>query len=412
VITSLRRTACRSAALLALILLTGLGACTTAKGPAKPVQQTTGAPQAPASALPQPIIDKTLFSLPQMLAEGREPVRVGILLPLSGPQASIGHALLDSAQLAIFESGRKDLLLLPQDTQGTPQGAIEAMMKAVSLGAEIVLGPLMSEEVSAVTPVARANGVPVIAFSSRMEVAGPGVYLLSFPPALEVDRVVGYAVANGKSRIAALIPESDYGSAIESALRDSATAHNAMLGPIEHYQENVTAMQGPVKEMAQLSNFDAVLLPAGGSSLRALAPLLPFSGIDTQVVKVLGTGLWDDPSVSREPTLQGGWFAAPPPEARASFTQRYRTAYGTSAPRIASLAYDGIALAATLADAPEGHRFTPERVANPNGFAGVDGAFRFEQDGRIERALAVNEVTQAGIAAVSPAPATFQGLSQ
>jgi ABC-type branched-subunit amino acid transport system substrate-binding protein len=282
----------------------------------------------------------------------------------------------------------------------------------VSLGAEIVLGPLLSEEVTAVSPVGRANGVPVIAFSSKTEVAQPGVYLLSFPPALEVDRVVAHAVANGKTRIAALIPDSGYGTVIETALRDAASAHNATLGPVEHYEANLSAMEGPVKALAQRGDFDAVLLPEGGGNLRALAPLLPFTGIDVKIVKVLGTGLWDDPTVIREPTLQGGWFAAPPPAARASFAQRFRAAYGNAAPRIASLAYDGIALVAALADAPAGQRFTADRIANPNGFVGVDGVFRFETDGRIERALAVNEVTPAGITVVSPAPTTFQGATQ
>lgn len=410
-ITSLRLTARRGVAVLALLLLAALCACTTAKKPAEP-GASAPIPQAPAMEEPKPIIDRKEFTLPQMRAEGREPIRIGVLLPLSGPHAALGRTLLDSAELAIFESARRDLLLLPQDTQGTSAGAIEAINKVVGQGADIVLGPLLSEEVTAVTPIGHANRVPIIAFSSTMEVAQPGIYLLSFPPALEVERVISYAAATGKSRIAALIPESSYGMVIETALREAATAQNVALGPIEHYQASVQAMQGPVRALAQIGGFDAVLLPEGGSALRALAPLLPYSGIDVKTVKVLGTGLWDDLSVMREPTLQGGWFAAPPPAARASFAQRFRAAYGTSAPRIASLAYDGVALVAALADAPEGQRFTAERIANPNGFVGVDGVFRFAPDGRIERALAVNEVTPAGITVVSPAPVTFQGLTQ
>jgi hypothetical protein len=151
-----------------------------------------------------------------------------------------------------------------------------------------------------------------------------------------------------------------------------------------------------------------VLLPDGGTNLRALGPLLPYAGVDLAKVKVLGTGRWDDPTVGREPTLQGGWFAGPPPEARQSFEQRYRAAYGAGAPRIASLAYDGVALVAALADGAPGNRFTPERVASPSGFVGVDGVFRFDADGHIARGLAVNEVTPTGVNVVSPAPKTFQ----
>jgi ABC-type branched-subunit amino acid transport system substrate-binding protein len=395
--------------MLAVILtaLAQLGGCAGHKPPVRG-PSPPGAAAPVAAPPPPPITERSLLTLPPMQAAGREAVRVGLLLPLSGPQASLGRAMLDSAELAVFESGRKDLLLMPADTQGSAAAAVDAANKLVSQGAEILLGPLLSDEVSAVAPIALSNRVPLVGFSSNMQVAGPGVYLLSFPPALEVERVVGYAVANGKTRIAAMIPENSYGMLIESALRDAVTAHNATLGPVEHYPTQIGQMQAPVGALAKADGFDAVLLPDGGTNLRALGPLLPYAGIDLTKVKVLGTGLWDDPTIGREPTLQGGWFAGPPPEARLGFAQRYRTAYGNAAPRIASLAYDGVALVAALADGPPGRRFTPERLASPNGFVGVDGVFRFDTDGHIARGLAVNEVTPAGVNVVSPAPKTFQ----
>jgi ABC-type branched-subunit amino acid transport system substrate-binding protein len=163
----------------------------------------------------------------------------------------------------------------------------------------------------------------------------------------------------------------------------------------------------PARDLASYGGFDAVLLPEGGTKLRALAPLLPYSGVNTRSVKVLGTGLWDEPQLGREPSLVHGWFAAPPPEARQKFIERFTAAYGRMPPRIASLGYDAVALAASLADAPPGERFTPDRLSNPNGFSGIDGLFRFDPSGHIERGLAVNEVLTNGVAAVSPAPTSF-----
>ena len=54
------------------------------------------------------------------------------------------------------------------------------------------------------------------------------------------------------------------------------------------------------------------------------------------------------------------------------------------------------------------HRFTRRALMDPNGFAGVNGIFRFKPDGTSERGLAVLEVTPAGPVVVSPAPTTFQ----
>lgn len=388
-----------AAHLVAIFVLLSLAAC--ARGPKPP------GPGAPArEAAPRIIIDKELLTLPSMAAEGREPTRIGFLVPLSGPDAELGRALLDAAQLAIFESQRRDLLLLPEDTGATPESAAQAAERVLKMGAEVILGPLLAEQVEAVAPLGLGTGTPVVAFSSNTRIARPGVYLLSFPPELEVERVVDFAALNGMRRFAAMIPQGDYGTIVEQAYREAVEARRGTLVTVSRYGSTLAEMFDPVRALAAYS-FDAVLLPDGGTRLRALAPLLPYSGVNTRAVKILGTGLWDEPGLGREPALVRGWFAAPPPEARQKFIERFTAAYNRTPPRIASLGYDAVALAAALADAPPGARYTAERLTNANGFSGIDGLFRFNPDGRIERGLAVNEVLPDGVQVVGPAPTTF-----
>jgi hypothetical protein len=181
---------------------------------------------------------------------------------------------------------------------------------------------------------------------------------------------------------------------------------------MERYSQSVDAMFEPARRLAQIPDFQAVLLPEGGTNLRGLAPLLPYFDVDPRVVKFLGTGLWDDRDVGREPTLVGGWFAAPPPDARAAFAERFNASFGRNPPRIASLGYDAVGLAAVLARSGrvEG-RFSEDALTNPNGFTGIDGIFRFMPDGSTERGLAVIEVKQDGFEVISPAPSTFQRSS-
>ena len=154
--------------------------------------------------------------------------------------------------------------------------------------------------------------------------------------------------------------------------------------------------------------YDAVLLPDGGPRLLAISPLLPYYDIDPAEVRLLGTGQWDDPAVRLEPALRGGWFAAPLPEARAQFEERFDAAYGRTPVRLATLAYDGTALAAVLARAEGGPDFSIQALASPNGYAGQDGIFRFRQDGVVERGLAVLEVRRDGFLVVDPPPSSFQ----
>lgn len=384
---------------------------------------------------------------------GRTPVRVALLLPLGAASAdmrNVAQALLESAELAVFEVGNPDLLLAPKDTKGTAAGAEAAARQAISEGAELILGPLLREEVSAVAPLARASRIPVMAFSTDRSVAGNGVFLLSFQPEQEIERVARYAVTQRIYNYAALIPNTDYGQRVRDAFIASIQGNGGQVIAVQPYERNPASMMEPVKNLANYEKkainrrsgappsgttgaiegppppdpgaldrmlnyhtyanapFDAVLLPEGGTLLRALAPLLPYYDVDPRKVKFLGTGLWDDPVIGREPALVGGWFAAPPPDARKAFLSRFQTAYGKTPPRIASISFDAVALAGALGRMPRGQRFAPSTLANPNGFSGIDGIFRFRPDGSSERGLAVLEVTPNGFAVVSPAPTTFE----
>src|SRR5206468_4685437 len=122
---------------------------------------------------------------------------------------------------------------------------------------------------------------------------------------------------------------------------------------------------------------------------------------------LLGTGLWDNPRVFANPSLQGGLYAAPDPSGFRSFAGRYRTRFGGEPVRTATLTYDAVALVAALARTQGAQRFAPETLTNPSGFAGIDGLFRFRADGTNERGLAVMKVTSAGGTPVAGSPKSF-----
>jgi branched-chain amino acid transport system substrate-binding protein len=340
---------------------------------------------------------------------GVVPARVALLLPLSGGSAetrAVAEALEKAAEMAVFDSKNADILLMPRDDGGTPEKAAAAAAKAIGDGAEIIIGPLFAASVTAVAPVARAGKVPVIALSSDRSVGGGGVYLLSFQPETEVNRIISYSVKTGHSSFAALIPKSAYGEKVESAFRDSVTRAGARVADVQDFVERAQGIGVPAKAAAQ-SGADAILIADGGAMLQAIAPALALNGATSSSMQFLGTGLWDDPAIAREPVLAKGRFAAPPPQAFRNFTAHYREVYEMNPPRIATLSYDAMSLVALLTKGRPYQRFTDTALTDPNGFSGVDGIFRFRADGSAERGLAILEVTAGGFSVVDPAPKSF-----
>src|SRR5450759_4782768 len=137
--------------------------------------------------------------------------------------------------MALAEFKEPNIQLLVKDDAGTPQGAQQGAQQMIEEGAEIIIGPLFAQSVSAVGSVARARNVPVIAFSTDASVAARGVYLLSFLPESDVRRIVDYAISKGKRSFAALLPDNAYGAVVEAAFQQEVARRGERTLALEKY---------------------------------------------------------------------------------------------------------------------------------------------------------------------------------
>ena len=375
-------------------------------------------------------------------------IKVGLLLPLSGARADVGQAMLNAAQLALFDLASDQFALVVRDTRGTPEGAAAAAEQVLAEEAALILGPLFSTSADAVKPIAEEAAVPMITFSNNTAIAGPQSFVMGVTPSTQVNRVVDYAASQGLSRFAVLAPENAYGQLVVQALQEAVFRNGVELSRVVFYDPQSTDISAEVQVLADFSQrraaaeaqrrdlegrsdeaaqralqrlqgvetvgllpFDAILLPSSGQQLLSVAPLLAYYDVDQTEVRFLGTALWEDPQLLNEPTLQGGWFPAPPPTLWNTFRQRYQESFGNLPPRVASLGYDAVALAAVLEQrgSAEGAflPYTNETITQSLGFAGIDGIFRFLATGEVQRGLAVLEIQRAGFIERDPAPRSF-----
>ncbi len=343
-------------------------------------------------------------------AIGLGSVKVGLILPLSatGNAAVAAQSMRNAAEMALAEFKGPDVQLLVKDDAGTVQGAQQAAQQTLDEGAEIILGPLFALTVGPVAQLARAKNVPEIAFSTDANVAARGVYLLSFLPESDVDRIISFAATQGKRSFAALIPDNAYGTVVEGAFKAAVGRHNGRVVAVEHYPLDRTQMQGPARNVAQASvHADAIFIPDGADAVPTVVQALISAGIDTKKVQLLGTGLWEDPQIFSTPALEGAWYAGPDSTRFRDFSARYRSRYGQDPVRTATLVYDAVALVAALIKTQGAQRFAEETLTNPSGFTGIDGLFRFKQDGTNQRGLAVLRVSPTGGQVISPPPKVF-----
>ena len=363
------------------------------------------------SSIDVPTIDE---ALPPVAGEvlGTGTIKVAMLLPLSatGNAAQVGKDMRNAADLALREFPNSNLQILIKDDRGTPDGARPAATAAIGEGAKLILGPVFAQSVVAAASVAKPAAVPVIAFSTDSTTASKGVYLMSFLPQSDVDRIITYAASQGRQSFAVLLPANSYGTVVEATLQRVIGNTGGRIIVIERYnldrasmQEKATAVAAIVKQ----GTVNAVFIPDGGDAAPFLSQILAANGVSPAAIKYLGSGQWNDPRVLAESNLAGGWFPGPDPIGFKAFATRFKAAYGNEPVRSASLAYDAVSLAIGVSTRFGAEGFTDKVLTNPSGFIGVDGAFRFTATGTSQRALAVYQIEHGQLAVISPPPTTF-----
>jgi branched-chain amino acid transport system substrate-binding protein len=360
---------------------------------------------------------------------------VAILAPLSGPNAERGQALVKAAQLALSEPGSPALDV--RDTTGTPAGAAAAAQAAIAAGAAMLIGPLTSAETAAAAAPAQQAGIPMLAFTSDPAQAKPGVWTLGLTPAQQVRRLVGAMNAQGKTRLAAALPQNEFGQAMATALGQATAAAGLPTPDIRTYAPGMSSINAVVRDISGYSerrgpldaqiraarnqhdaegrkraielsrqpiappSFDGLLLADTGDALSTLTAMLPYYDLDPPTVRVLGPALWAAPGARGGAGLNGAWYAAPDPAARANFDQQFSAANGTPAPGLADLAYDAASIARVLAHSGG---YSAASLSRPEGFAGVDGVLALQPDGSVRRGLALFEIQRGGPVMIEPAP--------
>ena len=387
------------------------------------------APKKAAPVVAPPPPPPVVVAKPPPLPEARLN-KVALLVPLSGANAALGESIANAAALAMTDLGKPQVQLLTYDTAA---GAGEAAAKAMADGAGLILGPLLGSEVPAVQAAVAGRPVPILSFSNDAAVAGGDVFVLGFQPGQAIARVVAYARSRGVERFAALVPQGTYGQraqlAFVRAVNDAGGRSTAVVPyarepekllaaarAVTNYDARVRAsgkpMIRPDGSVARVAGaltpvpFQALLVAdSGATAARLLQPLSRFGAGPGQVV-ILGTELWNnEPGLSAVPALKGAIFATVPDGRFNQLAARYRAKHGGNPSRLASLGYDAVLLAHGLAPRwPLGQPFPRAGLLARDGFAGIDGAFRFTASGLVERGL---EVDQLGTGTVSPAPASF-----
>lgn len=357
-----------------------------------------------------------------------ESFRVAMLLPLSGQMSSIGQSMKNAATMAIGDLNNNHLVIQFYDTQSTSGGARIAVENAINANNSLILGPLLSDEVAAIAGEAKRKDIPVISFSTSPAVLESGVYTLGLLNDEQINRIVSYAVSQGRRRLAAVLPDNQSGINMFKSLMRITHSAGMSLVKVGFYEPNsmdftslVTAMTADAtrqiaavdQDIAEGSEnpiftFDSLLIPESGNRLKAISSMFSYYDVAAPQVLFMGTSVWANSSLSKETELYGAVYPVMSLGHLRRFEEKYVDLFGTRPGGLDIFAYDSVALASALAY--KGSRSLESNITRADGYYGMSGPFRIFADGKNEHGLDVVKVTPHGEQIIESAPQKFYSL--
>ncbi len=375
--------------------------------------------------------------------------RVGMLLPLSGSDAKYGQGLKNASMLALQDINNPNLVLQYYDTQSSPAGARIAIENAIKQRSNLIIGPLKSTEVQAISNETIYQGIPVIAFSTSQEVLQPTVYTLGLLVDEQIDRIISYVASQGRKRFALLLPDNATGGSVARAAVKSAQKNNVQITTIGFYTPGTSDFSQIAKDMTNYETrhtrviniknklqaladngdisaqkalkkletreglgdigFDAIIIPESGAKLTSAISMFAYYDAAFPTVQFLGTAVWDSGKFNNEAVMAKSLYTAISKPQTNSFANQYYSIFNDRPSSLYTLAYDAVNIANQLAHSNE--KNLNENITKQTGFQGIGGRIRFFKNGNNQHSLDIVEILPSGNIIIDNGAAYFETIT-
>ena len=210
-------------------------------------------------------------AVPRIALAGPDPVRIGMVLSLSGPYASLGVPQQNTITLFPQIIGGRPLQIQVEDDASDADLAEKACRKLVGgRGVDILFGTTVTPTSLPAIKVAGGSETPMISFAASSAVIEPqeGDRRWLFKPApadrFTTDPLVAHMAANGVATFATIAFSTAYGDGLVASILTRTAERNLRSLTIERFSPAAASVEPEVRRILQQCP-DAVFVAASGT---------------------------------------------------------------------------------------------------------------------------------------------------
>jgi branched-chain amino acid transport system substrate-binding protein len=326
-----------------------------------------------------------------------EPLKIGVVNEVTGPQAEAGQFTVNGIKLAQDEINKaggalgRQIELRIEDNGSTNPGTVLAFSKLTSEGGlAAIIGPIRSTQIQAASPTIAKAGVPTMiggTDTSLTHVNNPWVFRARPNDSYSSRVIADFGVDTLKLKKWAIVHSTDaFGSGGMKALIEALKALGVTPVLVQGYTNNSQDFT-PIVLAIKKSGADILATYMTNSpdvgifakQMRQLGVNMPWVGspsiISVTALNLAGEALYGTYAIAD--------FTTDADEQSRAFTKKYRDKYGINPDTFASWAYDALhilAIAIQKANSTDAEAVR-KGILGINGYKGVEGTYVFDQNG-------------------------------
>jgi len=316
------------------------------------------------------VFNSNLFS-----NENNRILKVGLLVPLSGPYGEVGNSLLYSLQLALEEIDDKNVIIVPKDSGFNNKEKINlAISEMRSKGIKIIIGPISQKDFD---EVKKYDDLIFISPSNMNPKFSNNIISIGVSFESQLTALIEFLKKKEKTKTVIMFPKNEYQDLIKKKIEvlnlkniktfTYSSNPEVLTGEIEtltNYSQRKRNLnirkkmledkedEQSLKELERLEqlytlgsvNFDSVIIIDFGNNLKSVLTSLVYADVDPNNVLFATINQWFDESIFYENTIKNLYYPSVNYKEFKKFNNKYFKKFKIYPNEISILAYDALGL--------------------------------------------------------------------
>ena len=324
--------------------------------------------------------------------------KVGVLIPMSGVNKSIGHDIRIGIETAFFSEGFNKIEVLFFDSMNIPDKFYRLLIEE---NLDLIIGPVFSDTLKEIYNAVDNIKIPVLSFSNNRKLRNKNVWLLGKMQEDEIEHIIDFGVKTGISNLAIIGENTEYSKTLIFTAKnilfnkgiglDIIVFEDTILNDRVKLRDKIKKLSGWKKEHKNKltlpkPRYDGILFTGSNEFILKLAPLLSYYDLNSERVTYIGNSKFKSSELVNELSLQGTFFSSSKEPKTDKFTNEWRENWGLNPSYFSMLAYDLALFAKKLSLEKDLLNY----ITRPQGHKWLSGEVFITEDGLNKRKQVVN----------------------